>query len=379
MSGLLCGLQLRRAGWDVDIFERVDSELSGRGAGIVAQQELIARLRALGLDTGDLGVSITTRKVIDAQGRLTHTFDCPQVLTAWERVYRLLRDAFPAERYHRGRGLATFTQTSEAVQAHFSNGETVEADLLVGADGIRSTVRQQCLPDVAPLYAGYTAWRALIAESAFPPDVHRELFEYMSFGLPPGEQFLGYPVAGPDNDLRPGHRRFNVVWYRPADEKTKLQMAAHRRERGDARYLDTAALDLARGDRRDARRCRAADRAGVPPGGAADRGTDPAADLRSHQSAHGLRPRGDRGRRGLRGATSCRGRRVQGFGRCGGAGRGPRHGGRRRKRIAAVRGKASRREPPHHRARAPSRRRICRPRARKRNRRAPAATRPTPR
>ena len=45
----------------------------------------------------------------------------------------------------------------------------------------------------------------------------------MTFGLPPGEQFLGYPVAGPDNDLRPGHRRYNVVWYRPADEATKLQ------------------------------------------------------------------------------------------------------------------------------------------------------------
>ncbi len=223
MSGLLCGLQLRRAGWDVDIFERVDSELSGRGAGIVAQQELIARLRGLGLDTGELGVSIGTRKIIDAQGRLTHTFECPQVLTAWERVYRLLRDAFPAAHYHRGRGLAKFTQNADAVQAHFSSGETIEADLLVGADGIRSTVRQQCLPDVAPLYAGYTAWRALIAESAFPPAVHRELFEYMSFGLPPGEQFLGYPVAGPDNDLRPGHRRFNVVWYRPADEKTKLK------------------------------------------------------------------------------------------------------------------------------------------------------------
>jgi 2-polyprenyl-6-methoxyphenol hydroxylase-like FAD-dependent oxidoreductase len=223
MSGLLSGLQLRRAGWEVDIYERVDSELSGRGAGIVAQQELIARLRALGLDTTDLGVSITTRKIIDVAGHLTHSCECPQVLTAWERVYRLLRDAFPAERYHRGRGLATFTQTSDAVQAHFSDGETVEADLLVGADGIRSTVRHQCLPEAAPLYAGYTAWRALIAESAFPPDVHRELFEYMSFGLPPGEQFLGYPVAGPDNDLRPGHRRFNVVWYRPADEHTKLK------------------------------------------------------------------------------------------------------------------------------------------------------------
>ena len=223
MSGLLSGLALRRAGWDVDIYERVDSELSGRGAGIVAQQELIERLGGLGFETGDLGVHITTRKILDAQGRLTHELECPQVLTAWERVYRLLRDAFPPERYHRGRGLASFAETPRSVQAHFSDGETIEADLLVGADGIRSTVRQQCLPEVVPRYSGYSAWRALIAESAFPPDVHRELFEYMSFGLPPGEQFLGYPVAGPDNDLRPGKRRFNVVWYRPADEQTKLQ------------------------------------------------------------------------------------------------------------------------------------------------------------
>jgi 2-polyprenyl-6-methoxyphenol hydroxylase-like FAD-dependent oxidoreductase len=44
----------------------------------------------------------------------------------------------------------------------------------------------------------------------------------MAFGLPPGEQFLGYPVAGPDDDLRPGHRRYNWVWYRPAEEATKL-------------------------------------------------------------------------------------------------------------------------------------------------------------
>jgi len=223
MSGLLSGLLLRRAGWAVDVYERVDSELSGRGAGIVAQYELIERLRGLGLATDELGVHITTRKILDAQGRLTHQIECPQVLTAWERVYRLLRDAFSPEHYHRGQGLAKFSQGRSGVQAHFSNGETIEADLLVGADGIRSTVRQQCLPQVTPRYVGYTAWRALIAERAFPPDVHRELFEFMSFGLPPGEQFLGYPVAGPDNDLRPGHRRYNVVWYRPADEATKLQ------------------------------------------------------------------------------------------------------------------------------------------------------------
>jgi 2-polyprenyl-6-methoxyphenol hydroxylase-like FAD-dependent oxidoreductase len=223
MSGLLNGLLLRQAGWTVDVYERVESELSGRGAGIVAQAELIARLRTLGLPTDELGVAITTRKILNTQGQFTHEFACPQVLTAWERVYRLLRDAFPPQHYHRGRAFTAFTQDAAKVTAHFSSGEKVDADLLVGADGIRSTVRQQAAPDVLPRYAGYSAWRALIAESDFPTDVHRDLFAYMTFALPPGEQFLGYPVAGPDNDLRPGHRRYNIVWYRPADEKTKLR------------------------------------------------------------------------------------------------------------------------------------------------------------
>src|SRR3984957_1196117 len=218
MSGLLAGIMLHRRGWDVDIFERVGSELSGRGAGIVAQAELIARLNALGLDTRDLGVAMTTRQILDRDGRTTATIACPQVLTAWERVYRVLRDAFPPQLYHRGLGLVGFEQSATSVRAQLSDGRTVEADVLVGADGLRSTVRQQCLPYVAPLYAGYVAWRALLPERAIPP----ELFELMTFCLPAGEQCLGYPVAGPDNELRPGQRRYNVVWYRPADEATEL-------------------------------------------------------------------------------------------------------------------------------------------------------------
>lgn len=223
MSGLLTALLLRRAGWAVDIYERVEGELSGRGAGIVAQPELIARLEALGLATGELGVRIARRQIIDARGVVTRTLECPQVATAWERLYRLLRDAFPPEAYHRGKALVEFEQDDGAVRARFSDGESISADLLIGADGIRSSVRQQCLPEVTPLYAGYTAWRSLIAEDLIPNETRAAIFEIMSFGLPPGEQFLSYPVAGPDNDLRAGKRRTNVIWYRPAEEAAKLQ------------------------------------------------------------------------------------------------------------------------------------------------------------
>ena len=222
MSGLLAGIMLARRGWDVEIFERVESELDGRGAGIVAQGELIAHLKVLGLDTADLGVAITTRNILDPLGNVTATIECRQVLTAWERLYRVLRAGFAPERYHRGRGLSTFEQSGQGVIARLSDGTAVQGDVLIGADGLRSTVRRQCLSDVAPLYAGYVAWRALIPESAMAPAIHRQLFETMTFCLPPGEQFLGYPVAGPDDDLRPGRRRYNVVWYRPADEAKEL-------------------------------------------------------------------------------------------------------------------------------------------------------------
>ena len=222
MSGLLAAIMLERRGWWVDVFERVENELAGRGAGIVAQPELIGRLTALGLDVRDLGVPIARRQILSSVGKVTLTGIYPQMLTAWERLYRVLRDEFPADRYHRGHGLEAFEQNARNVIAHFSDGSSSEGDVLIGADGLRSTVRRQCLSAAAPLYAGYVAWRALIAEDALPPAVHRDLFDAMTFCLPPGEQFLGYPVAGPDDDLRPGRRRYNIVWYRPADEANEL-------------------------------------------------------------------------------------------------------------------------------------------------------------
>ena len=179
----------------------------------------IATLRRLGIDATDLGVEITDRKILDSPGRMTAAFACPQVLTAWERVYRALRDAFPPERYHRRRGVRRFAQTERSRDRPLRRRRHAPRAICWSAPtAFAPPFASNACPNWSPLYAGYVAWRALIPEAAFPPAIHRELFNYMTFCLPPGEQCLGYPVAGPDDDLRPGHRRYNVVWYRPADE-----------------------------------------------------------------------------------------------------------------------------------------------------------------
>jgi 2-polyprenyl-6-methoxyphenol hydroxylase-like FAD-dependent oxidoreductase len=222
MSGLFAALMLQRRGWDVDVFERVETELASRGAGILAQVELIAHLGALGFEVRHLGVTLDTRKMLDAAGGVMHAIDRPHLMAAWEHIYRVLREALPARCYHRGRSVTAFTQDRDGVVAKLSDGSVAAGEVLIGADGLRSTVRQQCLPDVAPLYAGYVAWRAVLPEDILPPAIHHDLFATMTFCLPPGEQFVAYPITGPNGDLRPGHRRYNVVWYRPAEEATEL-------------------------------------------------------------------------------------------------------------------------------------------------------------
>ena len=225
LSGLLAGLLLRHAGWGVDIYERVENDLAGRGAGIVTHLPLWQVLDTLGLDWRDsLGIAVETRRLFGVDGSALAEIPCPQTLTAWDRVYALLRGAFPEFAYHRGKELARIDQGGGGVAAVFADGTRAEGDLLVGCDGLRSTVRAQYLPEVRPDYAGYVAWRGLVPEELLAPDLHADIFMHLAFCLPPREQMLGYPVAGPHNDLRPGHRRYNLVWYRAADQNELVQL-----------------------------------------------------------------------------------------------------------------------------------------------------------
>src|SRR6478736_3704474 len=140
MSGLLAALALARCGIAVEVFERVAEPLTGRGAGIVAQPELKDVLRTLGLEADrDLGIEVASRVMIARDGRVTHRVEIAQTMTAWDRVFHLLLSALPAARYHRAKELRGLVQDGQGVAAQFADGSSAQGDVLIGADGIRST------------------------------------------------------------------------------------------------------------------------------------------------------------------------------------------------------------------------------------------------
>ncbi|HXF67629.1 MAG TPA: FAD binding domain-containing protein [Burkholderiales bacterium] len=224
LGGLFAANWLRAIGWEVTVFERVEDDLASRGAGIGTHEELLAVLGRLGLAVDErIGVRVTTRICLDREGRIVHRLELPQFMSAWARIYRLLKDAFPAESYRFGAELAAIEQDGRGVTAVLADGTRARGDLLVGADGVRSTVRALLAPQVEPRYAGYVAWRGVVDEREIPPAVHAEIFEHYTFCLPQGEMMLAYPVPGRDNDTRPGRRSLNFVWYRPAAERGRLR------------------------------------------------------------------------------------------------------------------------------------------------------------
>jgi 2-polyprenyl-6-methoxyphenol hydroxylase-like FAD-dependent oxidoreductase len=78
-------------------------------------------------------------------------------------------------------------------------------------------VRGQVAPELQPNYAGYYIWRGAPNEADLSSRALKDIFPYFTFYLPPRQEVITYPIAGFNNDLRPGHRRYNFIWYRVAD------------------------------------------------------------------------------------------------------------------------------------------------------------------
>ncbi len=225
MGGLLAGSMLHRAGCDVTVHERIGTELAERGVGIATHPGLHAALETLGLSIDEAhGARLEERITLGTDGSILARYHLPQIQASWGHLFGLLRSNFPDERYIAGANFTRFEPHGGGVLAHFADGGSVEADLLVGADGVRSTVRPQLWPDAVPRFAGYVAWRGIVDENRLSAAWRDMLMSHFIVCLPPGEHVVGYPVAGPDGDLRPGRRRFNIVWYRLTTAETLRRM-----------------------------------------------------------------------------------------------------------------------------------------------------------
>ena len=219
LGGLLAVNMLHRAGHDVRVLEKATASLDGRGAGIVTHRPLMTALARCGLVVdASLGVAVKQRVVLGKSGEVVAQTAIDQVLTSWSRLYAMLWSAFDAGRYVQGAAVSQLHQSSDGVTVVCEDGRRFEADLAIASDGIRSVVRGQYLPQVQAEYAGYVAWRGVCDESVLSQRTLGSVFESFGFGLPPSEQLIGYPVAGSGNSIVQGERRYNYVWYRPANQ-----------------------------------------------------------------------------------------------------------------------------------------------------------------
>ncbi|MEM7437269.1 MAG: FAD-dependent monooxygenase [Myxococcota bacterium] len=220
MAGLFAGVSLRARGYSVEVYERASEGLANRGAGVATHSALDEAIERARINVHrDTGVQSTGRVMFDAAGTVVGELDSPQRMTSWGLLYHLLRHEFGDAAYHHGFELQDIVAQGDALEARFANGEAVECDYLIAADGARSTVRRLVAPEATLEYCGYFAWRGLIEENRLAPEVLPIVGERMALNMAPGGHWLGYLVPGPHDDVTRGRRFYNWAWYRTADEQ----------------------------------------------------------------------------------------------------------------------------------------------------------------
>ena len=194
LGGLITAHLLKRAGWQVQVNERVAEDISSRGAGLATHPELVAAFRQAGLTIDEsLGVAVSRRSFVDADGAERMECTIPQVLTSWNRLFAMLRQPLAAGEYLKGRRFvqARTSAGGRRIEELFADGGMEMADLLVGADGLRSTVRQRCDAQSRPDYAGYVAWRGRLPADSLRGTPADSLLGRFTISMRAGEQFIG--------------------------------------------------------------------------------------------------------------------------------------------------------------------------------------------
>ncbi len=195
IGGLTAALALRQYGFEPEVFEQAPALLDV-GSAIALWSNAMRVLDRLQL-AGEIVEHAGLLKEIhwlDQQGRLIN-----QVRISGERIFpsvalhradlqHVLLQALPESSIHLGDTLVNYQPRSDRIIATFSNGQTIDADFLIAADGIHSRVRAQFINDGDPIERGYTIWRGIspATPSAIPPGTALELYgRGKRFGIGP--------------------------------------------------------------------------------------------------------------------------------------------------------------------------------------------------
>jgi salicylate hydroxylase len=206
IGGLAAAAALLQRGVNVQVYEQADA-LGEVGAGIQMTPNAAKVLRALGLQGGLDRMAFRPKAIYGLNWRTGRQAFHTPLLGYCDRVYGadyyqihradlhdMLRGLVPADRIHLAHRCGRIDQDSNGATLHFEHGGTATADLVVGADGIRSVVRSQLFTDVEPSYTGNMCWRAVVPID--PPDFKLVLpGSSMWFG-PKGHVVTYYVRAG---------------------------------------------------------------------------------------------------------------------------------------------------------------------------------------
>jgi 2-polyprenyl-6-methoxyphenol hydroxylase-like FAD-dependent oxidoreductase len=171
IGGLTAAIALKQTGWDVEVYERAP-ELREVGAGLSLWTNAVKVLRKLGVGNAVEAMAAATRwsEARTWSGRLLLRTDfgalydklgAPSIGIHRADLQSALADHLGREHIHLGSTCVAYTTDEKGANALFAEGEEVRGQILVGADGIKSLVRQQLLGPEPLRYAGYTAWRGV--------------------------------------------------------------------------------------------------------------------------------------------------------------------------------------------------------------------------
>jgi 2-polyprenyl-6-methoxyphenol hydroxylase-like FAD-dependent oxidoreductase len=221
-AGLCAAAAFQANGWRATVVEK-SPDVSRTGGGVVVQPRMAEYLEAHNLASpGISSVPAKTRVLYQPDGTVLLLPETARSYTAWDVLLREFETTVGRENIRRGEGLESIDVQEDAAFAVLETGERIQCDLLIGADGVGSRMRQLLLPGAEPVYAGYVAWRGTVDVQDLPSETEaRCRGNFWSFT---GEEtnIVAYEIPGSDGSVEPGQLRVNWVWYLNVDEGPDL-------------------------------------------------------------------------------------------------------------------------------------------------------------